>query len=192
MTDAATYWRNLMVETVFSPASAARKVMLFRPSREVTWTALLLVGVLNTILFSVTNLMFPTPTLAMLSSPITVLGLFVAELGLSAVGLYWAGRLLNGTGTLGDIFQLMIWLQALRVLIQAVTLGFLVALPNLAIVFVLAANLLSVWILVNFVNVVHELSSLMRSAAVLVVAVIGLSLILSLLGISILGSIIHV
>lgn len=194
MTGAASYWRDLIVETVRSPGSAARRIVMFNLPREALWTALILVGVLNTILFTVTNIVVPTPSPlpAAINNPVVILMIVSGGLVLSALALFWAGRALGGTAALRDILLLMIWLQALRVLVQVATLLLLFIAPVFAVVFVMAANLLSIWILAHFINAAHQLNSLMRSAGVLVAAIVGLSLILSLLGIFILGSSIDV
>ena len=163
---------------------------MFNFPREALWTALILVGVLNTILFTITNIVVPTPSPlpAAINNPVVILMIVTGGLLLSALALFWAGRALGGTGALRDILLLMIWLQALRVLVQLVTLLLLFIAPIFAVVFVMGANLLSIWILAHFVNAAHKLDSLVRSAGVLVASIVGLSLILSLLGISFLGS----
>jgi Na+/melibiose symporter-like transporter len=194
MTVSATNWRDLVVETIRRPASAARTIVTFNPPPEALWIALALVGVLNTILFTLTNIVVPGPSTlpAALTSPLVILMIVIGGLILSALALYLAGRALGGAGPLRDILLLMIWLQAMRFLAQAVTLVMLFVAPIFAVVFVMAVNLLSIWILLHFINAVHHLESLIRSAGVLIAAIVGLSLALSLLGMSILGSIVNV
>lgn len=190
MNGSVLFWRDLIVETVRRPASAARTIVMFNPPREALWIALALVGILNTILFKLTNIVVagPSPLPVALTSPLVILMIVIGGLVLSALALFLAGRALGGTGALRDILLLMIWLQAMRFLVQTVTLFLLFIVPDLAVLFVMAVNLLSVWILMHFINAVHHLNSLMRSAGVLIAAIVGLSLTLSLLGISILGS----
>ncbi|MEP2027963.1 MAG: YIP1 family protein [Paracoccaceae bacterium] len=190
MTGSKAFWRALVFETVRAPGSAARTILQLHPSREALWTALVLVGVLNTILFTLTNIVAPVgaPVPAALTNPMIILGIVVGGIMLSAIAILLSGRALGGKGTLSDILLLMIWLQALRVLVQGAMLILLFIDPSFAVAFIMAVNVLSIWILLHFVNAAHHLDSLMRSAGVLVAAVIGLSLILSLLGISILGS----
>lgn len=188
------YWRDLAVETLRNPADAAARLMTLNLPREALWTALVLVAVLNTLIYTLTNIMVPAPTQipAMLDNPVVFFLIVAGGLFLSIHAIFWVGRRLGGSGNLGDILLLLIWLQALRVVVQAVTLVLLIVAPVMAAFLVLAAALLGVWILVHFINAAHQLNSLPRAAGILVASILalalGLSFLLSLIGTTFLGS----
>ena len=198
MTITFPYWRDLAIETLRNPAAAAEPVMAFHLPRDVLWLALLLVAVLNTIVYMVTNILVPTqsPLPGAFQSPVVFLFIVAGGLVLTVHALYWTGRALGGTGELGDILVLMIWLQALRVALQVITLVMLLLAPVLAAFVVMAAALWGIWILVHFINTAHHLNSVPRAAGVLVAAMLGLALglsfFLSLIGATFLGSVAYV
>ena len=168
--------------------------MEMQASREVLWTALFLVAVLNTLIYTLTNVVVPSqsPMPVAFESPLVFLIIVAGGLVLTVHALYWTGRALGGTGELGDVLILMIWLQALRVGLQALTLVLLLIAPVLAALLVVAAAFIGIWILVHFINAAHHLGSFPRAAGVLIAAILalalGLSFILSLIGATFLGS----
>jgi hypothetical protein len=186
--------RALAVLTVTDPAAAARVVLGLDLPREMLWTALLLVSVLNTLLFSLnTMLVGGTAGLPELfQSPAVYFFFVTGGLILIILSIFWTGRAMGGAGNMGDLMALVIWLQFLRVGVQAAVLVLMLAVPLLAALLVLAAAIAGVWILVHFVNAAHGFGSLWRAAGVLIAAfvgmVLGLSLILSLIGVSFVGS----
>jgi hypothetical protein len=83
---------------------------------------------------------------------------------------------------------LLVWLQSLRVLGQGITLVLLMISPGLAGLMILFIGLAGLWILINFIQAAHRFDTLWHAAGVLVAAmvalVLGLSLLLSLIGVS--------
>lgn len=194
MTATTSFWKDLIVQTVRDPSQAAARLMAVQASREVLWTALFLVAVLNTLIYTLTNILVPaqSPLPVAFESPLVFLVIVAGGLVLTVHALYWTGRALGGRGGLGDILVLMIWLQALRVGVQAITLVLLLIAPVFAALIAVAAAFVGIWILVHFINAAHYLGSIPRAAGVLVAAVLalalGLSFILSLIGATFLGS----
>lgn len=186
--------RDLAVLTVTDPAAAGRVLLAVRPDSGTLWTALFLVAVLNAILFALSNMIVPMPedVPVLISSPMIYLGIVLAGLVATVYALLWTGRGLGGRGELASILVLVVWLQALRVGVQAVALVLLLISPALSAILVFAAGLAGVWILLNFINVAHEFGSLGRSAGVLIAAllamVLALSMVLALVGGPITGS----
>lgn len=182
------HWRDLAVLSVRNPAQAARDLMAMGLPRDTLWTALALVAVLNTILFSLSRVIAPGPSPfpAILNSPIVYFLLVVVGLVLTIYALFWVGRGLGGKGSLDDVMVLVIWLQVLRVVVQAATMVLLLTIPILSALLVLASAIIGMYMLVHFINQAHRLESNGRSIGVLIAAmvaiVLGLSLILSLIG----------
>ncbi|AVO39222.1 YIP1 family protein [Pukyongiella litopenaei] len=190
--------RNLIVETLRDPARTARYLMSLRIAPEALWTGLGLVAVLNTLLFSLSDMLVPgpAPLPGVFASPIVYFLLVAAALVLTVYALFWTGRLFGGTGGVDQILVLIVWLQSLRLLVQVITLVLALTIPALSLLVVLFAAVAGLYITLHFVNEAHRLGSLFRSSGVLVATalaiVLGLSLVLSLIGGPVLGVAAHV
>ncbi|MCI5111152.1 MAG: YIP1 family protein [Marivita sp.] len=180
---------RLAVNTVVAPRDVARLLLAMNLPSQALWLAFALVIVLNTLMFSVSLLLVPADDMfgPVLASPTvfgTMLGLSVGAL---IVAVTLCGRPLGGTASFAQIAILVIWLQALRVLMQGVVAVLGPVSLFLSGVVISAASVLGIWIFVNFIDVAHETGSLLRAGLVLLLAVVGmmlgLSLIFSLLGV---------
>lgn len=186
--------RQLAILSVKEPALAARTLLAAKPEREVLWTSLAAVAVLNAILFTLSNLLVPgqVPLPGLLNAPVIYCLLVAGGLILTIQALFWSGRVLGGTGSIDDIMTVVLWLQALRLVAQVVVMALLLVMPLLSALLVFVVSLYGLFMLLHFVNQAHRLDSLGRSAGVLVGAmlamVLGLTLLLSLFGGSIIGS----
>jgi hypothetical protein len=85
----------------------------------------------------------------------------------------------------------LVWLQGLRVMAQVVLLVLMLAVPSLAGLFGLAVAILSLWLLVHFVNEAAGLDSIFKTVGVLLSAmvgvILGLSFILTITGLATMG-----
>ena len=181
---------RLAVNTVTAPRDVARLLLAMNLPPQALWLAFALVIVLNTLMFSASLLLVPADEMfgPVLANP-TVFGAMLAiSVAALIIAVTLCGRPLGGQATYAQIAILVIWLQALRVLLQA-----LVAVVGpmslfLSGVLISAGSVLGIWMFVNFIDVAHETGSLLRAGLVLLLAVVGmmlgLSLIFSLLGVS--------
>ena len=184
--------RALAIETVQSPRTAARKIMGLHLSREVLWTGLVLAGAVNTIIYSTSLLMTDISMLpALFRNPLMFFVLITGLLALTVHAFYWTGRALGGRGDLGELLALLVWLQGLRAVAQAVMVVLLPISPVLGQLFSLVVGILGLWITVNFVAEALRLPSLFHALGVLLVAavgmVLGLVILAGLIGISAMG-----
>jgi hypothetical protein len=180
---------RLAWNTVTAPRDVARLLMAMNLSSQALWLAFALVIVLNTLMFSASMMLVPGDDLfgPVLGSP----AVFGVMLGVSVAALIAAvticGRPLGGRANLRQIAVLVIWLQALRVLMQAVVAVIGPISLFLSGVLISAASVLGIWIFVNFIDVAHETGGLLKAGMILLLAVVGmmlgLSLIFSLLGV---------
>ncbi len=179
----ATDWRDLALTSITDPASAARSLLNLTLPREAIWTALILVAVLNTMLFTLSNVLAPgpSPLPGLFDAPTVYLGFVFFGLVMVIYAIFWVGRAVGGEGSLLDVMVLIVWLQGLRVVVQAVALVLLLIMPLLSGLLVIAAAIVGVYILVNFVNQAHRFESLGKSAGVLIGAFIAMVLIVSIL-----------
>lgn len=186
--------RQLAILSIKDPAAAARLLTSIPVPREALWTGLALVAVLNALLFALSNVLVPTPTPmpGMLAVPLVYCALVAGGLVLTIYALFWIGRAMGGQGTLDEMMVVIIWLQALRIVAQIAVLLLLVTIPSLSVLLVFAVSLYGLYMLLHFINQAHQLDSMGRSAAVLIAAllaiVLGLSLLISLFGGSIIGA----
>ncbi|MDF1716401.1 MAG: Yip1 family protein [Antarcticimicrobium sp.] len=191
-------WGELILLSVKEPAEVARRLIAMQLSREVLWTGLALAAVANTLLFSLSGLLMPGPSVVMplFQSPFSYLVMVTVGLILTVAMLYWAGRLLGGRGTVQDVLAMVLWLQVLRILVQVATLILSLTIPMLAMLLVLAATVLGIYILLHFVDQAHRLNSLPRAGGVLILSfvlmAVALSVLLTLFGGMITGGISHV
>lgn len=190
---AAVSWPALAVLTLRDPKQAAALIMGMDLPRDVLWTAVALVAVLNTILSSVSNMIFPVPAplAGLVTNPLVFFVIVLGGLLLTVYSIFWVGRMLGGQGEVGDLLALIVWLQVLRTVAQVAVLVALVAAPVLASFLVLIAGVATIWIFVNFVNVGLQLNSAMLAVVVVilgaVVLIIGLTIFLSAIGVSSIG-----
>lgn len=191
-------WGEMIVMSVRDPAEVARRLIAMQLPREVLWTGLALAAVANTLLFSLSGLLMPNPNVALplFQSPFRYLVMVAAVLVLTVVVFYWTGRLLGGRGSLQDVLVTVLWLQVLRVLVQAVALVLALTIPVLAMLGVLAASVLGIYIMLHFLDQAHRLNSLARAGGVLIASVllmaVALSVLLALFGGVIFGGYSHV
>ena len=180
---------RLALNTVVAPRDVARLLLAMNLPSQALWLAFALVIVLNTLMFSASLMLVPANDLfgAVLVNP-TVFGAMLAvSVGALIVAVTLCGRPMGGRAGVPQIAILVIWLQALRVVMQAVVAVVGPFSLFLSGVLISAASVLGIWIFVNFIDVAHETGSLLRAGLVLLLAVVGmmlgLSLIFSLLGV---------
>ena len=191
-------WYQLAITSVKDPGQAARTLMAMGFEAGALWTALVLVAVANTFLFTLSNVILPgpSPLPEFLSHPWVYFAIVAGGLALTALSIFGTGRLMGGKGSLGDILVLIVWMQFLRVLVQAVALVLMLFLPQLSGLLVLAVALIGVYMLVHFVKEAHRFDTTGRAAFVLVASflaiVVGLSVLLTLVGGLTVGSTLNV
>jgi Yip1 domain len=182
------YWTELAIMSVRDPAGAARILIGLAFDIKSLWRALVVVAIGNTLLYSLSIAMFPntTPLMHFLNTPFVYFAVVAVGLTLTSVSITWVGRRMGGTGRLADIMVLIVWMQALRLVVQVAVLVLVFVLPTLSALLVMAAGLIGIYMLVNFIAQAHGFQSNARAAVVLIASmlaiVVGLTIILSLLG----------
>lgn len=188
-------WADLAMLTIKNPAKAARQLIDMHIPRKILWMVLFLVTICNTILFTFSDFLAPDPTpLSMLiSTPFMMLVMITGGLILTVYSIYWSGRLMGGKGTIDRVMVLIVWLQALRLVVQAAALILVLTIPLLSALLVLVAVVFWLYVLVHFVNQAHQLGSMGRAAGVLIMSMIipalGLAVLLSLIGLPFTGTV---
>lgn len=196
MTDILTLGNLLRLarETVSNPQEGAATVLSFAPARQALWLMFALVVVLSLILreFVAVFTDFPPdgPIMGPMQSSPFVLGLVMAGfLFLTIHAVHRIGLFFGGTGSFEESALLVIWLQFILICIQVIQIATLFILPPLAGLVTILAIALYVWLLVNFIAVLHGFTSLgMVFVATLLSAfaiLFAFSLVLSILGLAV-------
>lgn len=150
-----------------------------------------LVAVLSALMAAIFQLLVPA-TVASAGPPPGIVALTIGGVIMgTAIGLHYAGRAFGGNGRLPDAILLMVWLQVVLLLIQAVqNIVLLVAPGAVGIIFLLAFGY-TLWLMINFIDVLHGFGSRARAAVLLLLTLVGLSLglgmLFSILGIAVPG-----
>lgn len=184
---------RLAWQTVLAPREVARLLLSLRLGHEALLLALALVLVLNTLIFTA-SLQISPPDEALtplLGNPVIFMLLMGGTLGVTAIAITWTGRALGGVARIEDIGLLLIWLQALRMLVQLAVVALALVSESLAGLLVVGAAVLGVWILVQFIDEAHGFAALGKAALVLLLGVtglvLGLSFFLTLIGATTMG-----
>lgn len=186
MTPAA--FLSLAWQSVTAPREVARLLLSLGLGREALLLSAALVLVLNTAFVRASAILTPPdPSIApFVEQPVLFFAGLAGTLVLAAFVLTWSGRAVGGTGRLEDIALTLIWLQALRALVQAAMLLLTPIAPALALLLSFGASLVGLWILINFLAEAHNFPSLGKAAFVLLLALagmaVGLSFFLTLIG----------
>jgi len=180
----------LIQTTLRQPREAAEYIMSLGLKRDVLWTGLLLGAALYALVMQL-MLYLSEPTIGIPSFASRPLVLFVIVAGGLVVfvhALHWVARALGGTGDLWDMLSVMVWLQILRAVAQLALLIITLALPLLGMLLTIVVGIWGLWIMFNFIAAAGRLPTAGHGIAVVVIAavglVLGLSIFLSLIGLS--------
>ncbi|MHA6344183.1 YIP1 family protein [Roseivivax sp. CAU 1761] len=167
-------------QSVVAPREVARFLLSIHPGREALILLFALILVVQTGLVVTAALISPPdPVLApFMAQPPVFLAGYGGLLVALILALTWSGRALGGRGRFEEMALLVIWVQALRLLVQGLGLALGLAAPVLAGLLALAASAAAIWILVNFLAEAHGLAA-GRAAFALLLALTGLALGLS-------------
>ncbi|WP_147125073.1 YIP1 family protein [Shimia ponticola] len=185
-----TAFLNLIGESFTNPRQAARVLLSLNPTRDIAFSALGLTVVLSVILsflMSGGEALRLTPE-SMPLQPGIVAGMMMCLTTILAFMIYFTGQAMKGTGDLPSSILVMAWMQALFLAGQVVQ-GFLILMsPGLGTLFGVALTLVIIWVLLVFIDELHQLGSVGRAAFLLFMAFVGVTLgmsfLLTLVGVS--------
>ncbi|MBW4708898.1 YIP1 family protein [Roseobacter sp. YSTF-M11] len=186
-------WPQLTLLTLRDPKAAAAEIMSWQLPRDALWMAAIVVAIAGTIMSTLTNFVMPLPEpfTDLFPNPIM---LFLAMAGgfvLTVNVLFWTGRAIGGSGDLNDLLALLVWMQALRATAQLLILICVLVTPFLTGFLVLLVGIATIWVFLNFLSVGLQLNSLLKAVLVVFAAALalslGVSLLLSMIGVSAIG-----
>lgn len=174
-------WRHTR-DTIRAPQEAAQAVLTLNLPRNVLWLSLALVITLSTLLASAVLLMVPMPEArAGVPMPV-VMGIVQAVfLVLVSLGIAVIGARFGGKGDFDGALALMVWLQAVFLVVQSFQIAAIaIGLSVLADIVSLASIPLFFWLMAQFVTVLHGFSSVWKTFWSIIMFLIAFAFLLSL------------
>ena len=174
-------WRHTR-DTIRAPQEAAQAVLTLNLPRNVLWLGLALVITLSTLLASAVLLMVPMPEAGAGVPMPVVMGIVQAVfLVLVSLGIAVIGARFGGKGDFDGALALMVWLQAVFLVVQAFQIAAIaIGLSVLADIVSLASLPLFFWLMAQFVTVLHGFSSVWKTFWAIIMFLIAFAFLLSL------------
>lgn len=177
--------------TLQNPRQAARVVMAWPFTPGELWSVLALTAVVSALVGQVLMAQSPDngdPMLAlMMASPMGFALIQFLGLGILVTLIYGIGRQFGGTGSFVGALALIGWMQVILMVLQLAQIVALVLLPPLALLISLFSVVLFVWLLTSFTAELHGFTSLIRTFSGMVASFIGLSVLLALFLVLVMG-----
>ena len=174
-------WRHTR-DTIRAPQETAQAVLALNLPRNVLWLGLALVITLSTLLASAVLLMVPMPEAGAGVPMPVVMGIVQAVfLVLASLGIAVIGARFGGKGDFDGALALMVWLQAVFLVVQAFQIAAIaIGLSVLADIVSLASIPLFFWLMAQFVTVLHGFSSVWKTFWAIIMFLIAFAFLLSL------------
>jgi hypothetical protein len=171
--------------TITNPREGAEEVLALGVPRQALWTILLLVLVLSIILGQITTLLVATAAGVTVQGPLAnpmITGILQLVLLVVAIyAIHFIGRSMGGKGSIDEAILLVAWLQFVMVCIQVVQTGLMLILPPLASIVGIVGLVLFMWLLTNFIAVIHGFRSLGQVFVMILISMFVMAFILSIL-----------
>lgn len=170
------------VETVRDPRGAAGRMLALNLPGGVLWQALALVVCVSVVLGQGTVLLAVSPG-DMAGPTISPLGLAMVQfalLAIMAVAVHAIGRSMGGQGDFAGALTLITWLQVVMVCLQVLQAAAFLLLPPLAMLLGWAGLILFLWLLTNFVAVLHGFQSLGLVFVMILMSAFAIAFVLTL------------
>lgn len=178
--------RSLLGLTMRSPRDAAEAILRMDYPMPTRWALAVLVVALSGILSWVTAAMFPLPVegegspyLWIVQQPLLVSALQLGALVLSAGLMSAVGRLFGGQGSFEDALILLVWVEAMLLMIQLARVVILPFMPGLAGILGVVAAGMFFYLTVQFTKVLHGFHSGWKVLLVMVGTMFVLAFLLS-------------
>lgn len=187
---------SLVLMTLRDPRSVAQIILALDWPRAARWQALFLISILSIMVVQLMQIaMGTTAEMVLMGQPVGVaVGLGIGQMVMLIAGVYAMaiiGRWVGGRGDLDGAIILVTWLQVVLFGFQVLQVLLLFILPPLSDMLALGAFVISFWLLTVFVAELHGFQRLsvvfLGIVATLIGLAIGLAIILSLMGVSVVG-----
>lgn len=185
MSNILTSLLSLARDTVRDPKEGARRVLALPLPPRAAWDGLALVLILSLLLAYLTTMLLggssdpllPGFAHSPLLAAVIQAGMLVVMIG----AIHGVGRMMGGSGTLEGAVRLTAWLQFIMLVLQVIQVVFLLVLPGVVGLIGLLSVGLMLWLLTNFIAVLHGFRSLMAVFMMILATTFALSFVLVLL-----------
>lgn len=169
--------RDLGLLTLRDPAAALRRLQGLNLSDGTRWSALFLVVSLSAIMAWLASQLFPvhveTGLNLLVGRPFLMAGAQLGGLVLAAVLIGFGGRAFGGQGRFEDALLMVVWIEALLLVLQAAQVVLMLIFPLIASLLGLAGLALFIYLLVSMTKALHGF----QSTALVVIGMIATALI---------------
>ncbi len=185
-------WRQLLIDSVTRPRVAARRILDLRLPVTELIEAAVLVSVSGVVLGYLALLLSPgaldVVSASVIHNPLLGAGAQLVVMAVAVLLTVRIGRLFGGKGDTYGALALVVWLNAVMVIVQAAQLLALALLPPLATILAVATILWALWAYANFVAELHGFQNpfIVLGAVILTVIVLffGTAMIFAIFGIT--------
>jgi hypothetical protein len=173
------------------PAGVALVLTRLELNRGTLYSMVALVTVLSVLILELGLYLSPADAELLRATPFTLCFILGASLIMMVFALQLTGRMLGGAGQFGSALLLVVWWQAMALIIQVGQTATMLLFPPMAGIVTLAGLAWLVFALLHLVNVLHGFDSLFKALATVVIGVVGISfglaLLLTLIGVTLQG-----
>lgn len=171
--------------TLQSPREGARMVMSANVPTSARWAALALMAIGSAVLAHLSFGLMPAEMRdqmgAAMRNPFGT-AIFQAFLMVASVFVaHWVGQRFGGKGSFDDALILMVWLQFILLILQALQIVVQIAIPPLADLVGIASIAIFMWLISNFVAELHGFQSVGRTFLGVILTLFAISLLLAFL-----------
>ena len=174
-------WMRAVWTSIVEPSDSARKVLAKDIPAQALWIGLALVAVLNVILVALLQMLSPAPLAmqeqAFALSPFGFLAIIGIFFVLFVYGIFYAGRMIGGVGTLTGSLAIVVWFQSVSLTLEAIQFVLVLISPAIGSIFGLLTLGALIWCFMNFINVLHGFNNLGKALGAIFLALIGTALI---------------
>jgi hypothetical protein len=169
-------WRELLLDSLRRPRAAAQRVLRLNLPLPTLLQAAVVVACAGTLAVYAAARVIPPPAGAdfarLAENPLLAAVLHLGDLALIAAVITWVGRLFGGTGKIAGAIALVIWFQAIMLLLFGAMLLALATIPPLALLLGIGLFVWTLWALASLVAELHGFENLVVVFAGTVLTVI--------------------
>ena len=173
--------RPLIGQTIQAPSQAAKFILSLPLSNEVAWTGFALVQVLSAMVSIVQSLLFALMgSTAVFYSAVEYLAANVVIQLLTVAALTGVGRWLGGIGSYVKMLIAITWVGFIQTLLGACVVFVAFLLPRLSDFLSLIVLLGAFYLLVHFIQEVHQFDSIWRAVGAFMLVIASICLVITL------------
>ena len=181
MTTDFSYWMRAVWESLADPSRMAMKVKATRMESGQLWSALFLIAILNVLFLAAMQYISPLPEEfsenMLVLSPFSMTVLMMLSFSLLVYSVFYVGRAMGGAGDLHQTLTVLVWFHAVNLTLEAMQIVLSLVSPFLSALSSLVIFAGLIWCILNFIDVLHEFGSLLRSLATLIIALVAMALV---------------